>query len=80
MHHDAAAVRTDQMASDAPQRVVNHDVVPIDTRMSTASGSLSSPMGASADIGKLLTQWLVERVVTVIDDEFPRASSARKGQ
>jgi creatinine amidohydrolase len=80
MHHDAAAVRTERMASDAPQRVVNHDVVPIDTRMSTASGSLSSPMGASADIGKLLTQWLVERVITVIDDEFPRATSARKGQ
>jgi hypothetical protein len=37
-------------------------------------------MGASADIGKLLTQWLVERVITVIDDEFPRATSARKGQ
>jgi creatinine amidohydrolase len=58
------------MASDAPQRVVNHDVVPIDTRMSTASGSLSSPMGASADIGKQLTQWLVDRLVAVVDAEF----------
>src|SRR3954467_14542024 len=80
MHHDAAAVRTDRMASDAPQRVVNHDVVPIDTRTSTASGSLSSPMGATADIGKLLTQWLVDRVVTVLYYEFPATGSARKGQ
>jgi creatinine amidohydrolase len=50
--------------------VVNHDVLPIDTRMSTASGSLSSPMGASAEVGKLLTEWLVERVVAIIDEEF----------
>ena len=80
MHHDRRRCEPIEWPPIAPQRVVNHDVVPIDTRMSTASGSLSSPMGASADIGQLLTQWLVERVVNVIDDEFPRASSARKGQ
>jgi creatinine amidohydrolase len=77
MHHDGAAVRTDRMATDAPERVVNHDVVPIDRRMSTASGSLSSPVGASADIGKMLTQWLVDRVVEIVDDEFAQRSSTR---
>ena len=57
-----------------------HDVVPIDTRMSTSSGSLSSPMGASAEIGKMLTQWLVERVVAIVDDEFAQRTSTRDGQ
>jgi creatinine amidohydrolase len=80
MYHDESAVRTDRMAPDAPQRVVNHDVVPIDTRMSTASGSLSSPMGASAEVGKLLNEWLVQRVVAIVDDEFSQRQSARDGQ
>ena len=60
------------MAPDAPQRVVNHDVVPIDTRMSTSSGSLSSPVSASAQKGRLLTGWLVERLIGILDDEFPK--------
>ncbi len=80
MYHDPTAVRTDRMAPDAPERVVNHDVMPIDTRMSTASGSLSSPMGASAEVGKLLTEWLVERLVAIVDDEFSQRCSARDGQ
>src|SRR6185437_9348815 len=49
-------------------------------RMSTSSGSLSSPMGASAEIGKMLTQWLVERVVAIVDDEFAQRTSTRDGQ
>jgi creatinine amidohydrolase len=80
MYHDASAVRTERMAHDAPQRVVNHDVVPIDTRMSTASGSLSSPMAATAEIGKQLTEWLVERVITIVDDEFADRTSTGYGQ
>ena len=80
MYHELSAVRIDRMVPDAPQRVVNHDVVLIDTRMSTASGSLSSPMGASAEVGKLLNEWLVERVVSIVDEEFPQRSSARDGQ
>lgn len=80
MHHEPSAVRTDRMAHDAPERVVNHDVLPIDTRMSTASGSLSSPMGASADVGKLINEWLVERVVAIIDDEFSERRSTGDGQ
>jgi creatinine amidohydrolase len=71
MFHEPSAVRRDRMVTDAPQRVVNHDVVPIDTRMSTESGSLSSPLPASAEKGRLLTEWLVERLVAVVDDEFP---------
>jgi creatinine amidohydrolase len=70
MFHEPSLVRCDRMAADAPRRVVNHDVVPIDTRMSTASGSLSSPLPASAEKGRLLTEWLVERLVAVVDDEF----------
>ena len=68
------------MTDDAPERVVNHDVLPIDTRMSTASGSLSSPMGASAEVGKLINEWLVERVVAIVDDEFSQTFVARDGQ
>jgi creatinine amidohydrolase len=72
MHHEPSAVRQDRIAPDAPERVVNYDVMPIDTRMSTASGSLSSPVAASAEKGRLLNEWLVERLVGILDDEFPR--------
>ena len=71
MHFDPAAVRADRMAPDAPQRVVNHDVVPIDTRMSTPSGSLSSPVSASPEKGRLITEWLVDRLIGILDEEFP---------
>jgi creatinine amidohydrolase len=40
--------------------------------MSTASGSLSSPLPASAEKGRALTEWLVERLVAVVDDEFSK--------
>jgi creatinine amidohydrolase len=39
--------------------------------MSTASGSLSSAAPASAEKGRVLTEWLVERLVAILDDEFP---------
>ncbi|OBF29409.1 creatininase [Mycobacterium sp. ACS1612] len=83
MHFDPSAVRHDRMAPDQPQRVVNHDVVPIDTRMSTASGSLSSPVEATPEKGRLLTEWLVDRLVDVLDEEFPapnRAAADRNGE
>jgi creatinine amidohydrolase len=76
MHFEPSAVRDDRMAPDAPERVVNHDVVPIDTRMSTSSGSLSSPVSASPEKGRLLTEWLVERLVGILDEEFPVHGSA----
>jgi creatinine amidohydrolase len=76
MHFDPSAVRVDRMAPDAPQRVVNHDVVPIDTRMSTSSGSLSSPVSASAEKGRLLTEWLVERLIGILGEEFPIEGSS----
>lgn len=70
LYHEPALVRTDRIAPDAPERVVNHDVLPIDTRMSTASGTLSSPVAASAEKGRLLTEWMVERLVRILDEEF----------
>jgi creatinine amidohydrolase len=80
MYHDPAAVRLERIAPDAPQRVVNHDVVPLDTRMSTASGSLSSPVSASAEKGRLITEWLVERLVSILDEEFPAVSGGDAGE
>ncbi|MGY4652702.1 creatinine amidohydrolase/Fe(II)-dependent formamide hydrolase-like protein [Mycobacterium sp. URHB0021] len=71
MHFDPSAVRGDRMATDAAERVVNHDVVPIDTRMSTSSGSLSSPVSATAEKGRLITDWLVERLIGILEEEFP---------
>jgi len=77
MHHQPDMVRSDRIAADQPERVVNHDVLPIDTRLSTASGALSSPVPASAEKGRVLTQWFVDRVVQVLDEEFPREGGAR---
>ncbi|RDH76271.1 creatininase [Mycolicibacterium moriokaense] len=71
MYHEPAAVHADLIQPDEPERVVKHDVVPIDTRMSTVSGSLSSAAPASADKGRLLTEWLVDRLVGILNDEFP---------
>jgi creatinine amidohydrolase len=79
MYQDPTAVRTDRIAPDAPQRVVNHDVVPIDTRMSTASGSLSSAVPASAEKGRLITEWLVDRLIAILDEEFPVADTGGAG-
>jgi len=70
LHHAPHLVRTEHIKADAPERVVNHDVLPIDTRMSTASGTLSSPEAASAEKGKMLTEWMVDRLVAILDDEF----------
>jgi len=77
MHFDPSAVRGDRMAPDAPGRVVNHDVVPIDTRMSTSSGSLSSPVSATAEKGRLITDWLVERLIDILEEEFPAPGVAK---
>ena len=71
MYHDPSGVRVERLAHDSPERVVRHDVLPIDRSMSTASGSLSSPVGASAAKGELITQRLVDRFVEVLDEEFP---------
>ncbi len=34
------------------------------------SGALSSPMAASPEKGRLLTEWMVERLVRILDEEF----------
>ncbi len=77
LHHAPHLVRPEHIKADSPERVVNYDVLPIDTRMSTASGTLSSPEAASAEKGKMLTDWMVDRLVAILDEEFGdrRASS-----
>jgi creatinine amidohydrolase len=70
LHHQPELVRTGRIAPDAPERVVNHDVLPIDTRLSTASGALASPVPASAEKGRLLTEWFVDRILDVLAEEF----------
>ncbi|MCV7420713.1 creatininase [Mycobacterium yunnanensis] len=77
MHHQPDLVRADLIAPDQPERVVNHDVLPIDARLSTASGALSSPVPASAEKGRVLTEWFVERVVQVLDEEFSHEGGTR---
>ena len=47
----------------------------IDTRMSTSGGSLLSPVSASPEKGLLLTDWLVERLIGILDEEFPNPVS-----
>jgi len=75
LHHQPDLVRTAQIAPDSPRRVVNHDVLPIDTRLSTASGALSSPVAATAEKGRLLSEWFVQRLLDVLDDEFPNTAT-----
>ena len=70
LHHAPHLVRTEHIAADAPERVVDYDVLPIDTRMSTASGTLSSPEAATAEKGRMLTDWMVDRLVAILDEEF----------
>ncbi|WP_454788106.1 creatininase [Mycolicibacterium lutetiense] len=79
LHHAPHLVRSEHIKADAPERVVNHDVLPIDTRMSTASGVLASPEAATAEKGKMLTEWMVDRLVAILDEEFGdrRGGSAR---
>jgi creatinine amidohydrolase len=71
MWHEGSLVRTERMRPDSPQRLVPYDVVPIDPLMTTASGSLSSPTGASAENGKLIADVLTQHIVSIIDQEFP---------
>lgn len=71
MWHEESAVHTDRMRPDAPERIVPYDVIPIDPRMTTASGSLSSPMESSAEKGKLIADVLTEHIISIVDQEFP---------
>lgn len=71
LHHQPDLVYAGGIAQDAPERVVNHDILPIDRRLSTASGALSSPVPATAEKGRLLTEWFVERILQILGEEFP---------
>jgi creatinine amidohydrolase len=66
-----ATVRMDRIVDDAPARNVPWDVLPIDPTMSTASGVLASATQATVAKGELLTNRIVEHIVTILDTEFP---------
>jgi creatinine amidohydrolase len=75
MWHQESAVRAERMRPDQPERIVPYDVIPIDPRMTTASGSLASPMESSAEKGKLLVDVLTDHIITIVDEEFPAVSA-----
>jgi creatinine amidohydrolase len=76
MYLDPTAVRTDRIGPDGPRRHPPYDVLPIDPTMTTASGSLSSPLGSSDAKGEMLVRRTVDHLVAVLDAEFPRPASA----
>jgi creatinine amidohydrolase len=61
----------DRIVDDAPARNVPWDVLPIDPTMSTATGVLASATQASVAKGKLLTDRIVDHIVSILDTEFP---------
>ena len=65
-----ATVRMDRIIDDAPARNVPWDVLPIDPSMSTASGILASATQASVAKGELLTERIVDHIVSILDAEF----------
>jgi creatinine amidohydrolase len=64
-------VRMDKIGTDAPARQAPYDVLPIDTSLTTASGSLSDATPASPEKGKLLVDRIIDYLVGIIDAEFP---------
>jgi creatinine amidohydrolase len=69
---EPSAVRLDRMRADRPDRHPPYDVLPIDLSMTTASGSLSSPLGSSAAKGELLARRIVAHLVGILDAELGR--------
>jgi creatinine amidohydrolase len=65
-----ATVRMDRIVDDAPARNVPWDVLPIDPTMSTPTGVLASATQASVAKGELLTERIVEHIVSILDTEF----------
>jgi creatinine amidohydrolase len=76
LHYRPEAVRAERMRDDRPLRHPPYDVLPIDTSMTTASGSLASPLGATAEKGDLLMGRLVEHLLGILDTEFPALAGA----
>jgi creatinine amidohydrolase len=71
LYLEPSAVHLDRMVADAPDRHPPYDVLPIDTTMTTASGSLSSPFGADASKGEMLTRRTIGHLIDILDREFP---------
>jgi creatinine amidohydrolase len=61
---------------DAPARNVPWDVLPIDQTMSTPTGVLASATQASIAKGELLTERIVEHIISILDTEFPATDRA----
>jgi creatinine amidohydrolase len=76
MYYQPEAVRTERMKDDAPLRHPPYDVLPIDASITTASGSLASPLAATAEKGELLMRRLVDHLVSILDTEFPSLATA----
>jgi len=75
MYLDPGAVRVGKMQADSPKRHPQYDILPIDRSLSTASGSLSSPLASSEDKGAMLVRRTVDHLVAILDTEFPRAAA-----
>ena len=76
MHHRPEAIRAGLMKDDGPSRHPPYDVLPIDATMTTASGSLASPLAATAEKGELLMRRLVDHLLGILDAEFPSLATA----
>ena len=73
LYLEPRATHSDRMVPDNPARNPAYDILPIDRTMTTASGSLSSPMGADAAKGELLARRTVGHLIDILDLEFPAA-------
>jgi creatinine amidohydrolase len=71
MHFQPRAVHADRMVADAPDRHPPYDILPIDRTLTTASGSLSSPLGADAAKGEMLARRTAGHLIDILDREFP---------
>ena len=57
--------------ADGPERHPPYDILPIDPTLTTASGSLASPLGADAAKGEMLTRRTIGHFIDILDREFP---------
>jgi creatinine amidohydrolase len=76
LHLESRAVDLDRMVADGPERHPPYDILPIDLTLTTASGSLASPLGADAAKGEMLTRRTIGHFIDILDREFPSTVSA----
>jgi creatinine amidohydrolase len=71
MYLQPRAVHADRMVADSPERHPPYDILPIDRTLTTASGSLASPLGSDPAKGELLCRRTIGHFIDVLDREFP---------